>query len=297
MPYFLGHQATWQQLLSLYQKDHLPHGLLITGPQGVGKSLVGLCLAYALLCQKPQKNGEACGTCGSCQLMEKEEHPDFYRLAPEGTLIKIDAVREIQKNLNFSPNMGKNRVILIQESESFHRSAANALLKNLEEAPQNTYFILLSSAAGRVLPTLRSRCHHFRLGPLSEENLKEILSKQGFQSKNLAFYQGSASLALKLKEVEDQIPDLIHLQNKQQLLSETVHLLKNLNSREEVKNFLLALLLSLHHRLTQNLNLEVEERFSLLSFAQRILEIKDSLRLNTNAKIQITPLMMHFEDQ
>lgn len=155
------------------------HAWLIAGPQGVGKGLFARAAARRVLARAaPLPNIDDLIAAGS--------HPDYRELVrlpkdPEkpdqdvARSIKIDQVRALQPILATKPALSPVRVIVIDAIDDLERPAANALLKNLEEPPAGTIFLLVSHAPGRLLPTIRSRCRLLRFAPLSDDEVAVIL--------------------------------------------------------------------------------------------------------------------------
>jgi DNA polymerase-3 subunit delta' len=157
----------------------VPAALLLHGQRGMGKNLLARSLARSILCEAPRGMGRACGNCSACRLMDAGTHPDYRELLPgaedsalreggeiaparkPGVQIPVSAVRELADLSVMSSHRGRGRVALISPAESLHSSAANALLKILEEPPPGMHFLLVSHEPQRLLPTVISRC--FRL--------------------------------------------------------------------------------------------------------------------------------------
>lgn len=172
------HPNAWAQLQRARQDGRLPHALLLTGPAGIGKLDFAEVVAASLLCDSPGNDGIACGTCTSCTWHTSGNHPDFRRLRPEAyedeivveddgkaaaktdrkksEQIRIDQVRALESFIQVGSHRGR-RVILIEPAEAMNEATANALLKSLEEPPEGVHFLLVSHAAERLLPTVRSR--------------------------------------------------------------------------------------------------------------------------------------------
>lgn len=148
--------------------------LLFAGPSGVGKKLAAHCVAQALLCERPAREG-ACGNCGSCLRVEAGTHEGFRLVAPEGTQIKADQAREIVEFLQLQ-GWGRSRVILFEDAHLLNPQAANSLLKLLEEPPAGTVFILLAPSPSALLPTLRSRSRAMLFRPLTEAEVGRIMA-------------------------------------------------------------------------------------------------------------------------
>jgi len=154
-PWLDGHWSFFMQRLNL---DKLAHALLIEGPAGIGKTVLARAMAARLLCRENQPL--ACGNCRSCKLLEGLAHPDYFELQPEdgSKVIKVDQVRALIGKLDLTTSISERKVAYIHPAESMNESAANALLKSLEEPAGNTVLILVSDNPGRLPVTIRSRC-------------------------------------------------------------------------------------------------------------------------------------------
>ncbi|WP_115718625.1 DNA polymerase III subunit delta' [Gallaecimonas mangrovi] len=150
---YLDRFAKWQA------HGRLAHAYLLTGPNGVGKGQLADVLAQHLLC----KNGVACGQCHSCQLFAAGTHPDFHRVVPEKGAIRVDAIRALIGPVYGAALMGGAKVVVMNEADALNINAANALLKSLEEPPDNTFWLLTSSQPGQLLPTILSRCQKLHI--------------------------------------------------------------------------------------------------------------------------------------
>ncbi len=200
----------FEQAWSEMSLDQMPHAVLLHGQAGIGKLDFALHLAKALLCESTQGASiKPCGTCEACHWFETGNHPDFLGVVPESqagllpheemqgdgpedkpkrgkkkaddesdekadkkasVVIKVDQIREALEGIATSPHRGVQRVILINPIETLPTVSANTLLKNLEEPPESTLFILVSDRLDRILPTIRSRC---RLIALPRPNIEE----------------------------------------------------------------------------------------------------------------------------
>ncbi|KKM12888.1 hypothetical protein SY88_01295 [Clostridiales bacterium PH28_bin88] len=186
-----GQDLAVQQLLQALQSGKVPHAYLFLGPDGVGKETAAKALARALNCTNPV-GGDACGMCLSCRRAAEGNHPDIHVLAPQGSVIKIDQVRELQRQVGFSRYEGKYQVVLFLEADRMKEEAANALLKLLEEPPENTVLILISAKPAALLQTIQSRCVPVRFVPLSPSLLVELLVARGTTADQAELLSGMA---------------------------------------------------------------------------------------------------------
>lgn len=295
-----GHRETYLRLLESIALGRLPHALLFTGPEGIGKRRVAESLAQALLCSSAAD--QPCGICGPCRLAAEGKHPDRIVVEAEGERIKIDRIRELIHELTFSPLMGAVRVVLIPEAHAFHPAAANALLKTLEEPPAGTYFLLVTHSPGWIPRTIVSRCSLVRFRPLSRSDLQEILQEQGVSADQelLDWGMGSVRRALTLSEVRPTIPPLDRLRDLRSPYSaeQAYQFSQAVAEEDKIESVLQALLSEAHQALTASgLNPPSEEsRFDLLCFTDKILEMRRRLKLNINVKIALNRLLLFFRE-
>ena len=179
-------RSAWQQLFQQFESEHLPHALLFSGLEGVGKQQLARALAQLLLCDTPDHN-LACGQCKGCRLFNAETHPDFQQVFPEpGKQIKIEDVRGLQEKIYGSAQMSGRKVVVLGPAEALNLNAANALLKTLEEPPGATHIVLFTHQPSGVLPTINSRCQLLKLPiPSKEQSLSWLTAIAGEQSAQL----------------------------------------------------------------------------------------------------------------
>jgi DNA polymerase-3 subunit delta' len=165
-------------LTSLLVNGTLPHALLFTGIEGVGKKTAAVALAMACNCTDRETGaGEPCGACAACRKIAAGAHPDILRVSPAGAMIKIDQIRELCQVLTMKPYEARVRVVIIADAHTLNPAAGNALLKMLEEPPARTVLILTAPQTGDLLPTIVSRCQHIRFKPIARHHLAAILTR------------------------------------------------------------------------------------------------------------------------
>lgn len=166
------------------------HAYLLTGPSGIGKSMLAREVSKGILCSRPTKDG-ACGECPCCRYFDEGSHPDFRELAlaPGEKTIRVADVRSrICADVNIYPQISARKVYLI-DGDGLNEEGQNALLKTLEEPPPSVVFILTASDAGKLLDTIVSRSVVISLSPNSEEEILEILrNNTDLEEKDALFY-------------------------------------------------------------------------------------------------------------
>jgi len=146
------------------------HSWLITGPPGSGRSVLAQCFATALQCPE-----QGCGTCHSCILAKAGTHPDITVLSTEKVQIAIAEVRDLVAASSFGSSSGSFRIMIIEDADRMAPTAANVLLKALEEPPENTIWILCAPSEVDMLPTIRSRVRKVILKVPSVEDVAKLL--------------------------------------------------------------------------------------------------------------------------
>jgi DNA polymerase-3 subunit delta' len=179
------------------------HAYLFDGPAGVGKEIAAFGLAQTLVCEVRGDNGDrACGTCSACtRAMPRDDttrpvHPDIVvlerglydpgqigRRSPEAQELSIDQVRTlVLARAAFGPHEGRAKVFIVRRAEELSTSAANALLKTLEEPGPRTHFVLLSAQPDLLLPTILSRTQRVRFANLPEDVVSRLVEARGTES-------------------------------------------------------------------------------------------------------------------
>lgn len=167
------HADAWARLQARRARGALPHALLACGPAGLGKRGFVRRFTRGLLCERPVE-GEACGSCRTCRLLDAGTHPDLveigFALRKDGTPrteIIVDQIRELSARLAMSSQFGGWKIAVIDPADAMNTAASNALLKTLEEPAAQTLLMLVADAPWRLPQTIRSRCQRveFALPP------------------------------------------------------------------------------------------------------------------------------------
>src|SRR5215467_5174966 len=186
-PDLLGHENAERKLLRLHQARRLPHAILLSGPRGIGKATLAFRLVRFLLAKgEAGQDGLAIDPAsgvfrrvaagGHADLLTIERVYDARRRRLRGEIVVEDA-REIAGFFRLTPAEEGWRIVVVDGAEEMNRSAANALLKVLEEPPRSALLLLVSHSPGQLLPTIRSRCRRFPLAPLAHEVVAHLLRR------------------------------------------------------------------------------------------------------------------------
>lgn len=181
------HAGLWRYMAGAIAADRVAHGLLVCGAPGVGKRVFADRIVRALLCRSRDANGDACGACAGCRPYAAGTHPDVSRLEPEeaGRQIRVDAVRAFSARLHLTPQYDSGRIGWIDPAEALSISAANSLLKTLEEPPAGCHIVLVTDRVSALMATIRSRCQLWRVPPPAPDTARAWLVAQGVAADSL----------------------------------------------------------------------------------------------------------------
>ncbi|MDQ7787923.1 MAG: DNA polymerase III subunit [Thermodesulfovibrionales bacterium] len=234
----IGQDRAVTILLKTIERERIPSSYLFTGDSGIGKKFTALNLAKTLNCLTPSsphltKGGneqgypkkregytgalDACDECPSCKKITAGIHPDFLLISPEGGQIRIEEIRAIDDVLALKAFEGRKKVVIVDDAEAMNPFAANAFLKTLEEPPQDSLIILISSSPDLLPDTIRSRCSTIRFAPLSDGACEEVLKKimvrhlRGKEKKSGKTVTSPHGREKYLPEDDLQLSDLIRL--------------------------------------------------------------------------------------
>ncbi len=183
----VGQEGALEILRGSITKNRVAHAYLFAGEDGIGKKLTAINFAKALNCQK-NRNAfshhasrrthyeiDCCDKCSSCIKIDKAIHPDVFLIAPENGQIKVDVIRKLVESLAYKAFEGKWKIAIIDEADTLNQSAANAFLKTLEEPPDKSILVLISSMPELILTTIQSRCQRINFLPLPLNKMGELL--------------------------------------------------------------------------------------------------------------------------
>lgn len=223
----IGHDSQIAEFKEAFGGRRPHHAWLLTGSQGLGKALFAEKAAIWLLAGRPGGEGFGGADGSNAQsLIAAGSHPDFRRLVrtlgDTGKLravIRVDEVRALQPLFRQTPSIADWRIVVVDSADEMNVQSANALLKNLEEPPEQTLFFLISHTPGRLLPTIRSRCRTLRFGRLGDAEVDAVLERAAPELDDddratlVRIAEGAPGRALRFAEggiaaLEEQIADL-----------------------------------------------------------------------------------------
>lgn len=220
----IGHSWAIEILQHHIRSGRVHHTYLFVGPKGVGKHTLALKFAQAIMCTHSPQRGDFCGECRHCVQIQGESDPDLFVLNTSeiGEGLKVGQVRELQRQLVLKPYQGEHKIALICNFQYASNSAANALLKILEEPPAHVALLLTATTAQGLQPTIVSRCELLRLRPVDKGDLVDALQERGASeptAKKLAILSrglpGKAILwqqdESSLERYEQRVSDMLNL--------------------------------------------------------------------------------------
>jgi DNA polymerase-3 subunit delta' len=189
-----GNETAKTQLKRLIAGGRVPNALLFAGPEGVGKKLFAVELARTFVCSDPI-DGEGCGKCSAClrageiviPSAEKGEeydriffgqHADVGMVVPFKRNLRVGSIRALEREANFRPYEATIRFFIVNDADKMNDSAANALLKTLEEPPATTHIVLIASRPDSLLQTIRSRSQMIRFSPVAGNKIETLLTQK-----------------------------------------------------------------------------------------------------------------------
>ena len=178
----IGQDGPKKKIRTALAQQAIGHAYLFSGDDGIGKRLMAMRFAQALSCETPPASSQpdSCGHCRACEQIDSGTYPDLLIIEPEqdkaNPQIKIDRVREIERHVIYRPLLSARKICIIDDADRLNANAANAFLKTLEDPPEHSLFILVTSRPLRLLATVRSRCLTLRFSPATPAEFEGALA-------------------------------------------------------------------------------------------------------------------------
>lgn len=173
----VGQDRVKRMLQNGLNKDTLSHAYIFSGPSGSGRRQMAFALAQAVYCT--EMKADACGQCLNCRKVAHHNHPDLHWIEPDGASLKIDQIRELQKQFSYRSTTAQTKVYVLQSADKMTIQAANSLLKFLEEPTSDVLAILIAENGHALLPTIQSRAQWVPFTPLGVQDLAQQLITEG----------------------------------------------------------------------------------------------------------------------
>jgi len=297
----VGQEHVVKTLTNAVSMGMVSHAYLFAGPHGTGKTTLARLLAKAVNC-KNRKEGESepCNKCDSCQEINQGNAMDLIEIDAASNR-GIDEIRDLKEGIRFVPTKSKYKVFIVDESHQLTREAANALLKTLEEPPSHAIFVLATTEAHKMIPTIASRCQRFdfrrlRL-PEIVGRLEGILKKEkiGFQKEALNLIALSASGAI--RDAESLLDEAVSFSGKERkVTTDLVKTLLGVADKSTILNFLQLLKEKKAKEAVEFLNEIIFKGVDLREFTKSLIEYqRELLLLKIDSKAQ-NPLFLGLED-
>lgn len=257
----IGNSPAKAALTRLVANGRVPHALLFAGPDGVGKKEFAFELARSFVCMSPV-DGKACGSCAACHRVSvfdvpepRSETKDYFKsvffsqhtdvglVVAYNRNILVDAIRDLEREANFRPYEARCRVFIIDEADRMNDAASNALLKTLEEPPDTTCLILVTSRPDTLLPTIRSRCQTVRFSPVSMEEIqRHLIESRGCSDDDAMLAAGLSlgsvgrAIAIELSDFRDRRDAMMTVLENALVLTDLGALLRSSETMNDAKN-------------------------------------------------------------
>jgi DNA polymerase-3 subunit delta' len=205
----LGHPEQRRMLQKLLEANRLPSAMMFAGVSGIGKRLVADELAHSLFCERRELPSlGSCKSCKSCKLLAAGNFPDYHILdCMDREEFDIDRLRELLHTLSMRPFMGKERLIVLDNSEHLSVQSANLLLKSLEEPRAGNFFILICSNPAMLPPTLISRCQVWFFDRLNNQTVEQALKERGITERLADLVELADGSLQSLSSMQERLED------------------------------------------------------------------------------------------
>lgn len=218
----IGNNENKKILKNIIENNNISHSYIFSGISGIGKFLFAKEFAKAILCLNP--DNKPCNVCRACESFENSNNPDIIIIDEQDDSIKTEQIKELTNNVLEKPIQGNKKIYIINNSENMTKEAQNSLLKTLEEPPEYTIIILVTSNENFLLNTIKSRCLKIPFIKLSNQEIQEY------------FNRNSDKINLNmLKTFGGSIEKAIHLKDKSEIYEKIEEIFTNIETMNELQ--------------------------------------------------------------
>lgn len=274
----VGQDHIRETLLHEILKGTLTHAYLFAGPRGTGKTSTARLIAKALNCEKKGSEGEPCDECDFCKSISEGSLIDVIEIDAASNR-GIDEIRDLKEKIQFAPTRSKTKTYIIDEVHMLTKEAFNALLKTLEEPPENVFFILCTTELHKIPETIVSRCQHFDFKRI---DVRTIMTRLNYIAQMEGIAAEDAAIELVAQHVEGSMRDAIGLMEQMtidnKLLAEHVRSHLGVTGHKTIETFLDVLAKKETAKAIHIINEIHNEGYDLNTFTREILEcLRDKL--------------------
>lgn len=290
----VGNENAKQILIKSLKNNTILHSYMFIGNEGIGKKLIANQFAKMVLCNNYnfEENTE-CNNCKSCIEFEGNNNPDYIQIEPDGKIIKIEQIRQMQSKIIEKPVNSNKKVYIIDNADLMTKEAQNCLLKTLEEPPSYITIILIVSNENKILNTIKSRCMKINFEKIQDSEIEKFLTEQcevqNINKNILRMCDGSIGRCLLIK---NKIEDYVLIENLLKSVKENI--IKFLNNAEILyknKDNIFDYLDYINVILYQYANDEIYNNMKYINSIKIVEQVKQKLINNCNYDMCIDSLL------
>ena len=296
----LGNEKSKEILLKSLKNRTVLHSYMFIGNEGIGKKLIATNFAKMILCENFDTNScKECNECKSCIEFEGDNNPDFIYIEPDGKVIKIEQIREMQNKIIEKPIISNKKVYIINDADLMTKEAQNCLLKTLEEPPEYIVIILIVSNESKMLTTIKSRCMKLNFSKIEDNKIQEYLklncNVDNISNNLIKLCDGSIGKAIKINEKLDdynKVENIIYNINKSlvSVINSAEILYKNKDYIFEYLEYINVILYQLAKKNSNN-------SFKYINSIKIVEETKKRLLGNSNYDMSIDRLLFNIWEE
>jgi len=270
---FSGQEHIIKTIKNEIKNDAIAHAYLFCGHRGTGKTSLARLFAKAINCQN-RKGFEPCNECVSCKEINKGSAIDLIEIDAASNR-GIDDVKSLRESIKYRPTLLKYKVLILDEAHQLSKDAANALLKILEEPPEYVVFILATTEAHKMIPTILSRCQRFDFHKLTideiVQKLEKIINQEDVKIDEDALRVIALSANGSLRDAEGILTQVINFSSGNDIKLENVKSILNLSDLNSIINFTETLIKKDIPKAIKDLNEEIEKGLNIEEFSKTLI--------------------------